>query len=100
MADTVVFKQNELFLIADLLDAAADSFSNNSCNDYDVAETFPTKAQRLYLRQEIAKYYDTLGDEESSLDDDSKTEEDWQLMRFFAMKLRDKARNLPARTKK
>lgn len=79
-----MFTKNELAFIADLLDMAADEFSNHSCNDFKIDNT----AENKLLLMKIA---DSAEEKDSILNNDSKTLYtcDWLLMRYFANKCKN-----------
>ncbi len=71
----------ELLLIAELLEYAADAFSNASCNDYSLPDWSTEETHALY--KEYCKY-EGFWEEE----DDDTLPGDYQLMRLFAKKIR------------
>lgn len=77
-------------MIAELLDLAADVFTNHGCNDFELAKLVPSVEERRALMREVetslgnAKYFDPSGTYEFV--------EDWVLMRYFARKLREESK--------
>mgnify|MGYP001618838157 FL=1 len=71
----------ELLLIAELLDYAADIFSNRTCNDYSLPDTWSREEIRsLYKEHCECEGFQEDDDDEPYLGDDS-------LMRLFAWKI-------------
>lgn len=72
-------------LIAELLELAADQFANHGCNEFDLTDSLPDRADQ----HKLAK---TMFDEDDPDEYDSETDynvmHDYRLMAFFADKIR------------
>lgn len=79
----LIYHQPEIMrLAADLLDRAADQFSNHGCNDFKMPASLETEDLKT-----LATYMRLTGAEVDA-DDIREVAEDWLLMRAIARHLR------------
>jgi hypothetical protein len=75
---------DEKKLAAILLRKASDQFSNHGCNDFDLVEFIPDRAERDAL---VLKYFEWNGDPSEYYDasEDGDGSHDWRLMDWMLM---------------
>ena len=73
-------------LIAQLLDIAADKFSNHGCNDFDLTDSLPDRGDRHKLAKAV---FDEDDPDRYNSDNDYEVINDYELMLFFANKIRN-----------
>jgi hypothetical protein len=71
---------------ADLLDQAADTFSNHGCNDWD-----PPASWSMEDRREFGRAFAEWNGDPQDFDPDHPDVGDWAAMRFLAEKFREEA---------
>ena len=79
----LILKHKEL--IAQLLEVAANQFINHSCNDFYLTDCLPVRADRHELAKTVFNEDDP---DEYRPEDDCNEMKDYQLMLFFADKIR------------
>lgn len=81
---------NELMIIAELLDMAGDQFSNHGCNDFDLRERSRlTPEEMIELDKDM---HDRNGDPEEHDPSRVQWQADFALMIYFADRLRELAK--------
>ena len=72
-------------LIAELLEAAADRFSNHGCNDFYLTDALPNQDDRHELAKAV---FDEDDPDQYDSNNDYEVMKDYELMSFFADKIR------------
>ena len=72
-------------LIAELLEKAADQFSNHGCNEFDLTDALPDRADRAELAKTV---FDEDDPDRYDPEGDCDVMHDYELMLFFADKIR------------